>query len=362
MQRLFQLSIVLFVILAITSCSDKEEPKKAAATSVEANFRTMALQPRQISGNVQLPGVMQPFQFVQLFPRISGFVKSVYVDRGSVVKQGQVLILLEAPEIEQQVAAAKLKYTQAEAAYITSKDRYRRLLETSHTPGTVSPYDLEAAASKMQGDSATSQGEYANYKAQESMKAYLTITAPFDGVITERNVHPGALAGPSAQNAKPMLVLQQLSRLRLMVDIPEQYATQIKNGDEVHYKINAIPGEDFKGTVSRSSQSLGNTYRSETIEIDADNTGNKFKPGMYAEVVLPTSGNVNAFVVPKSAIVTTTERKYIIIVDGNSRAKWIDVSEGNQSTDSTEIFGNLHNGDAVITNANYQLKDGGEVK
>ncbi|MFI5195555.1 MAG: efflux RND transporter periplasmic adaptor subunit [Chitinophagales bacterium] len=362
MQRIFQLSIVLFVILTITSCSYKEEPKKATTTPVAANFKTMVLLPRQISGNVQLPGVMQPFQFVQLFPRISGFVKSVYVDRGSVVKQGQTLIVLEAPEIEQQVAAAKLRYTQAEATYITSKDRYRRLLETSHTPGTVSPYDLEAAASKMQGDSATSQGEYANYRAQETMKTYLTINAPFDGVITERNVHPGALAGPSAQNAKPMLVLQQLSRLRLVVDIPEQFATQIKNGDEVHYKINAIPGEDFKGTVSRSSQSLGNTYRSETIEIDAENTGNKFKPGMYAEVVLPTSGSANAYVVPKSAVVTTTERKYVITVDDNSHAKWVDISEGNQSSDSTEIFGNLHNGTVVITNASYQVKDGGAVK
>ena len=362
MQRIFQLSAFLFIIIVLISCGDNEENKKAAPPQVAAAFKTMALQQRQISGNVQLPGVMQPFQFVQLFPRISGFVKSVYVDRGSVVKQGQVLIVLEAPEIEQQVAAAKLKYTQAEAAYITSKDRYRRLLETSHTPGTVSPFDLEAAASKMQGDSATSQGEYANYKAQETMKAYLTITAPFDGVLTERNVHPGALAGPSAQNAKPMLVLQQLSLLRLVVEIPEQYATQIKNGDEVHYKINAIPGEDFKGAVSRSSQSLGNTYRSMTIEIDVENTGNKFKPGMYAEVVLPTSGSANAFVIPKSAVVITTERKYIIMVDDNNHAKWVDVSEGNQSADSTEIFGNLHNGVVVITNASYQVKDGGVVK
>jgi RND family efflux transporter MFP subunit len=362
MQRIFQVSFILFAILTITSCGEKEEKKAAPPPVATATYKTMTLQPHQISGNVQLPGVMQPFQFVQIFPRVSGFVKTVSVDRGSLVKQGQVLITLDAPETEQQVAAAKLRYSQAQANYITSKDRYRRLQETSQTPGTVSPYDLEAAASKMQGDSATGQGEYANYKAQESMKGYLTITAPFDGVITERNVHPGALAGPSAQNAKPMLVLQQLSHLRLVVDIPEQYATQVKTGDEVHYKINALPGEDFKGTVSRSSQSLGNTYRSMTIEIDADNAANKFKPGMYAEVILPTSGNANAYVVPKSAVVTTTERKYVITVDEINHAKWVDVSEGNQGGDSTEIFGNLHNGAIVVTNANYQIKDGGEVK
>ena len=234
-------------------------------------------------------------------------------------------------------------------------------METSKTPGTVSPFDLDAARSTMQGDSATAQGEYANYKAQVTMRSYLTVTAPFDGVITERNVHPGALAGPEAEHAKPMLILQQLSKLRLVVDIPEQYVTQITDGDKVHYKINALPGEDFTGTVSRSSESLSNNYRSETIEIDVLNPNNKFKPGMYAEVVLPTSGSENAFVVPKSEIVTTTERKYVIVADNNI-AKWVDISEGNQANDSTEIFGNLHNGEEVVTNAGYQVKEGMTIR
>jgi membrane fusion protein, multidrug efflux system len=162
-----QIKIICALSIVLMSCGENIEEKRTVAVVVE-NYKTMQLAQRPISGNVQLPGVMQPFQFVQLFPKINGFVRSVTVDRGSVVRQGQVLITLEAPEIEQQVAAAKLKYTQAQATYITSKDRYRRLLETSKTPGTVSPYDLEAAASKMQGDSATAQGEFANFRAQES--------------------------------------------------------------------------------------------------------------------------------------------------------------------------------------------------
>lgn len=359
MKNVFQCIAAFLFIIVIASCSNTQEVKKDEAAPPPA-YKTMALQTRQISGNVQLPGVMQPFQFVQLFPKISGFVKNVTVDRGSVVRKGQLLITLEAPEADQQVAAAKLKYTQAQAGYITSKDRYRRMLETSVTPGTIAPYDLEAALSKMQADSATAQGEYANYKAQESMKSYLTITAPFDGVVTERNVHPGALAGPGAQNAKPMLVLQQLSKLRLVVNVPEQYSAQIKNGDKVHYHINALPGQDFTGEVSRSSESLSSNYRAETMEIDVDNISNTFKPGMYAEVVLPTSGSANAFVVPKSAVVTTTERRYVIAVEKNT-AKWIDISEGNQGNDSTEIFGNLHNGDVVLVDGGYQVKEGQAV-
>ena len=355
-----QLAAILATTVIAASCGTKEE-KKPEAKATTPTYATMQLQPRRISGDVQLPGVMQPFQLVQIYPRISGFVKTVNVDRGSVVKQGQVLMTLDAPEIIQQVAAARLKYTEAEAAYITSKDRYHRLLETSRTPGTVSPFDLEAAASKMQGDSATTQGEYANYKAQMAMGAYLTITAPFDGVITERNVHPGALAGPGTQNAKPMLVLQQLSKLRLVLDIPEQYAAQVKDGDKVQYRINAMPGQHFEGTISRSSNSLNNSFRSETLEIDVQNTAGSFKPGMYAEVTLPTRGSANAYVVPKSAVVSTTERKYIIAVTNNT-AKWIDISEGNQSNDSTEIFGNLQTGDEVIVNGSYQVKEGESVR
>lgn len=352
-----KLCAILAATMIAASCGNKEEKKPEAKAPATPAYTTMSLQPRQISGNVQLPGIMQPFQLVQIYPRISGFVKSVLVDRGSVVKQGQVLMTLDAPEVIQQEAAAKLKYNEAQAAYITSKDRYHRLLETSRTPGTVSPFDLEAAASKMQGDSATTQGEYANYKAQLAMGAYLTITAPFDGVITERNVHPGALAGPGTQNAKPMLILQQLSKLRLVLDVPEQYSTQVKDGDKVQYKINALPGQTFAGIISRSSNSLNNSFRSETLEIDVQNAGDKFKPGMYAEITLPTSGSANAYVVPKSAVVSTTERKYVIAVV-NNMAKWIDVSEGNQGNDSTEVFGNLHTGNEVIVNGSYQVKDG----
>ncbi|MBS1687571.1 MAG: efflux RND transporter periplasmic adaptor subunit [Bacteroidetes bacterium] len=361
MKYISQLSIVLFSAIGFASCSSSSEKKKEAAIEKES-YQLISLQPRSIGSEVQLPGVMQSFEFVQMFPKINGFVKDVYVDRGSVVRKGQVLMKLEAPEIEEHVSAAKLKYTEAHANYVTSKDRYKRLLETSKTPGTVSAYDLEAAEAKMQGDSATAQGEYANYKAQEALYGYLTVTAPFDGVITERNVHPGALVGPGSEGNKPMLVLQQQSKLRLVVNIPEQYSAQIKDGDNVKFRVNALPGQDFSGKVSRSSGSLSNNYRAETIEVDVVNPKNIFKPGMYAEVVLPVTGNSNAFVVPRSAVVTTTERKYVVQTNDAGQAQWVDVTEGNQSNDSTEIFGDLKAGSNIVANASYQIKNGEKIK
>jgi len=359
MKHIFQIGLVIVAVTMLFSCGQSEV--KTKKTPPPQAYNTVALEPRQISSSIQLPGVMQPFQFVQIFPKVNGFVKSVSVDRGSVVRKGSLLLQLEAPEIQEHVAAAKLKYTEAYSKYMVSKDHYQRMLETSKTPGTISSYDLNAALSKMEGDSATAKGEWANYKAQQEMQNYLTVTAPFDGVITERNVHPGALVGPGSGENKAMLVLQQQNKLRLVMNVPEQYSAQINDKDEVRFKVNAIPGKDFKGKVSRSSGNLNDNFRSETMEIDISNPENVFKPGMYAEVFLKPTGNVSAYVVPRSAIVTTTEKKYVVVVD-NGIAKWIDVSEGNQTNDSTEIFGNLHTGDKIITNASYQIKQGEQIK
>ncbi len=355
MKHIVQITVIIFIIAAIQSCGDSKAEKAPTQKNKDA-YTLMMLQPHHSDGVVKLPGVLQPFEFVQIFPKVSGFIKDVYVDRGSVVKQGQILMRLEAPEIEQHVSAAKLKYSEAFALYLTSKDKYNRLLETSKTPGTVSMFDLQATRSRMQADSATAQGEYANYKAQQTMYSYLTVTAPFNGVITERNVHPGALVGPETRGNSPMLVLQQQSKLRMVINVPEEYSAQITDKSVVHFTVNALPGKQFKGTVSRTSGSLNDKFRSETIEVDIANPDNMFKPGMYAEVLLTVNGNNDAFFVPTSAVVTTTERKYVIVANGDSK-KWVDVTTGNQQNDSTEIFGDLHIADKLIVNADYQIQE-----
>jgi len=352
--------VIIFFSFTILLAACGHEESKPAATPPPV-YSVMTVSPHNLSGSVQLPGQLQPFQLVQLYAKVNGFVKNVPVDRGSMVKKGQVLIVLDAPELLQDEAAAYGRYTQAKANLLTDKDRYHRLLVTSATPGTVSAFDLQAAGSKVEADSATAAGAYAQYKAQEAMKSYLTITAPFDGVITERNVHPGALVGPGDQTAKPMLVLQQLSKLRLVAEIPEQYAGQIKDGESVSFKVNALPGQQFTAKVSRSAQSLNNNYRTEAIEMDVDNARDIFKPGMFAEVILPVSGSATAMVVPRSAIVTTTEKKYVVALQGGM-ARCIPVQQGNEAGDSVEIFSTLKPGDVVVTNADYHIKEGEQVK
>lgn len=358
MQTHSKIILALFASASLAACSNEEGKKdKHSDRAAAKQYKTMTLERKQLEKEISLPGVLQPFEFVKIFPKVNGFVKDVYVDRGSKVHKGQVLLRLEAPEVEEHLSAAKLKYSEAKSVFLASKDKYERLLQTSATPGTVSAYDLNTAKAKMMVDSATVQGEWANFKAQEDLYNYLTVTAPFDGVITERNIHPGALVGPGTQSTPlPMLVLQQQSKLRLSVSVPEEYSMQIHDGSTVHYRLNAVPGQDFTATISRRSGNLSDKFRSENIEIDVDNKSGKFISGMYAEVLLPASGTATAFVVPNTAVVTTTERKYVVSVKGD-KAKWVDITQGNQSGDSTEVFGTLDVGDKIITNATYEIKD-----
>jgi membrane fusion protein, multidrug efflux system len=305
--------------------------------------------------------VLKPFLMVDIYPKVNGFVREIPVDRGSEVRTGQLLVRLEAPEIEQQYLSAKSKYLQAYSLSLASKDDYDRLTVANKMPGTVSPHELELARAKMIADSATVQSEIANYKALEATRDYLTVTAPFNGVITVRNVHPGALVGPAQKESdKPMLVLEQHDKLRLVIDVPEVYSNQLAPGTIVSFRVSTLPGRVFRGAISRSAGSLSMKYRSEAIEVDVSNGDRLLKPGMYAEVELPVRRRTNSLIVPGSAIVTSQEKRYVIKVQAGL-AHWVDVTEGNSRNDSTEVFGDLRWHDRIVVNANDGIKDGAKL-
>jgi RND family efflux transporter MFP subunit len=315
----------------------------------------------QLGASVNLPAVLRPFEMVDIYPRVNGFVKEVPVDRGSQVRKGQVLIVLEAPEMEQQYLAARAKYLQVYSLSLASRDNYERLVQANRMPGTVSAHDLELARARMIADSATAQGEMANYKALEVTKNYLTVTAPFEGVITERNVHPGALVGPNLKtDDRPMLVLQQESKLRLSIDVPELYSNQLTGHTLVGFRVSTLPGKVFQGVISRSAGALNMKYRSEAVEVDVNNTQGLLKPGMYAEVMLPVKRGTSSFIVPASAIVTSQEKKYVVAV-AQGKAHWVDIVTGNSRNDSTEVFGNIQLHEKIVVNANDEIRDGGSL-
>ena len=192
---------------------------------------------------------------------------------------------------------------------------------------------------------------------QETMQGYLKVQAPFDGMITERNVHPGALVSAEAKDGKPMLELKQISHLRLEVDVPESIAGSLRDKDTVSFYTSAFPGKKMTGFISRKSMNVEPQFRSERMEIDVFNKDAVLTPGMYADVVLYNKGNANALTAPTSAVVTSTERKYILLVKNGMIVK-ADVTTGNESGNKIEVYGNFQAGDTVVTHATEDIKEG----
>jgi membrane fusion protein (multidrug efflux system) len=355
-----QYKCLLYLAISILAVACRQAPAKqkenAGGNAKEYTFSEVMQRP--LASSIQLPAVLEPFEKVSIYPRVNGFVKRILVDRGTVVRKGQLLLELEAPEIDQQYYAAQSKYLQASALYAASKDNYERTLAVSATPGTISAHDLELARARMMADSALMNSEHATFRALEATKGYLNVKAPFDGVITERNIHPGALVGPNANNieAKPMLMLEEEDRLRLVLQVPEMYSAQLSPRRQVSFQVNAMPGKTFTGIISRQAGTLSNRFRSEAVEIDVPNGDHMLKPGMYAEAILPVDGAAQALVVPSSAVVTSTEKRYVITVR-DKRTKWVAVQEGNRHNDSTEVFGSLHPHDRVILNATDEIRE-----
>ncbi|HVV55947.1 MAG TPA: efflux RND transporter periplasmic adaptor subunit, partial [Mucilaginibacter sp.] len=170
------------------------------------------------------------------------------------------------------------------------------------------------------------------------------------------NISPGTLVSPGRTSDLPMLVLQDVNKMRLVVDIPEDYVDKVDLKKPVTFTFNALPGQKLSAKISRSADALG-SLRQEAIEIDVYNKSNMLKPGMYAEVKIPMLSGAKSLLVPNSAIVRSTEREYVVRVRGG-KADLVDIKEGLANTNSTEVFGDLRAGDKIVTNANDEIKQG----
>ncbi len=347
---------ILFIVF-FASCSTEE--KKPEPPKAVVKYDLVTVEKGGVASTIKLPAQLAAYQEVSIFPKVNGYVKNVLVDIGSKVSKGSLLMTLEAPEMNQAVLQAKEKFAKANADFSIDKERYERLLQASQTAGAISPLDLSSVKAKMEADQAVSNAEKANWQMQQTMMGYLQVTAPFSGVITARNVHPGALVS-AADKSTPMLELKEIDHLRLQVDIPDQISASLKDKDSVSFYINAFPGKKMQGIINRKSDNVSSQYRSERIEIDVPNKDGALSAGMFANVVLSSTGDPNAFIVPKTAVVTSTERKYVLVARDGKATK-IDVRTASESADKIEVYGNLQQGDKVVAKANDEIKEGTDL-
>src|ERR1700722_15020021 len=191
--RVLTIAVAMLLIAATGCSSGKGAPAETPATAASPSpaVETVTLQKGALPQQVKLPAQLAAFEEVSIFPKVNGYVRDVFVDVGSAVRKGQLLMTLEAPELQQATTQARERYARAKLDATISLQNYRRMLQASQTPGAVSPMNLESLKAKADADSALCNAELANWQMQETMQGYLKVTAPFDGVIAERNVHPG---------------------------------------------------------------------------------------------------------------------------------------------------------------------------
>ena len=352
---------LILICLFFAACSSNQKPVDLTTQTKQANkYQYGNVSEKVLSSSAQLPGQLIPFNEVNLFPKVNGFVKQILVDRGSIVKKGQLLVVLEAPEMESQLAAANSQYDQAKENAEASKEKYERLKEAAQEPGSVSPLDLDNAQAKMKADQAMVSAQMSNVQSVQTMNSYLRISAPFDGMIIQRNVSPGALVAPGKTGDQPVLVLQDIHKMRLKVSIPEDDVDKVDLSKPVSFVFNAMPGQTQTAKISRSANSLG-SLQQEAIEIDVENKDGQLKPGMYAEVNIPLLSGAKSLLVPNTAIIRSTEHEYII-KDDEGKANLINIKEGLASSDSTEVFGDLKPNDKILIHASDEIKQGDPVQ
>jgi len=347
-----------------------------AQSTPTATVEVVKVASRKLAIVVRLPGELQAYEVVAVYPKVPAFVDSIIVDRGSIVKAGQLMARLVAPELAAQSAEAQSKLQAAEAQRVEAEAKlasddgtYERLKAASATPGVVAGNDLEIAQKSVEGDRArleavrkSAQAAEASLKSITEIESYLQIRAPFDGVVTERNVHPGALVGPSggAGGQMPLVRVEQTGRLRLVVPVPEKYAADIVNGANVEFTVPAFPNQTFRGTVARVARSVDVKTRTMPVELDVRNADGRLASGMFPEVLWPVHRSAPTLFVPTSAVARTTEATFVVRIQ-NGNAEWVNVRTGEVDGKLVEVFGDLQEGNEVAVRGTDELRPGTRV-
>ncbi len=343
-----------------------------------------------IATSLSIAGQFMPYQNVELHAKVAGYIRHIYVDIGDRVRQGQVLAVLEIPELiaqvneaeaavhhaEEEILRAKSDVSRAEAGHVALHANSLRLADTDKArPGLIAQQELDDAtakdraseaqvsASKSALAAANQQLEVARANKQHftALSDYATITAPYDGVVTWRYADTGALvqAGTSNTSGLPVVTLAQVNILRLRVPVPESAAAKVRVGQTADVKVQAT-GEDFTGKVTRFTDALDPSTRTMQVEIDVPNDKYKLQPGMYASVMLEVQSHADALTVPVQAVQHHNGKASVLVVDAQNRVQSREIQTGLEDPDRVEVLAGLSSGERVIV-GNFGSFQAGQV-
>ena len=310
---------------------------------------------------IVLPGNMQAFTDSPIYARTNGYLKAWYHDIGSRVKKGDLLAVIESPEVDQQLDQARADLNTSKANYalaqITS-ERYQNLLKS----GSVAKQDVDNAVGDFHAKSAAVASAQANVKRLEELQSFEKVYAPFDGVITARNTDVGHLINSGAGSpATELFHMSAIGKLRVYVDVPQQYSASARPGLPATVTLPEFPGRKFKGTLVRTSSSIDLASRTLLVEVDVDNPTRELLPGAYAEVHFQFPNITRTLILPVSSLIFRSQGLQVGTVE-NGRAALKNITLGRDFGNEVEVIAGLDPADKVIVNPPDSLVSGELVR
>ncbi len=381
--------VLACVLIAAIAFSMRGGHVQTAAASTPASASVAIAKRQPISNQLSIAGEFLPYQDAPIHAKVAGYIKKINVDIGDRVHTGEVLAVLEIPELvaqvdeanaavhhaEEEIQRAHSEVSRAEADSVALHANAERLVNTDKVrPGLIAQQELDDATAKdraaqAQVDAAKSalaaarqelEVAKANYQHFAALGNYSQITAPYDGVVTARFADTGSLvqAGTSS-GGMPVVTVAEIKVLRLRVPVAESLAATIRNGDSADVTVQAT-GEHFTGKVTRYTNSLDPSTRTEQVEIDVPNRDYHLQPGMYADVRLSANTRPDALTVPIEAIQRGESKNSVLRVDKDNKVELREVKLGIEGPNNVEIVSGLNPGDRVIV-GNLNAYQPGEV-
>lgn len=389
------LSVVTFLLMRRTlrapvEANVRDQP---IADSVATPAAVAKVERGRIGDTLMIAGAFKAFQDVDVHAKVAGYIKTIYVDVGDHVKEGQILAVLEVPELQAELAGANAAVRRAkeeirraqgdveraQSTHVAAHAMYKRLSQAAEQKeGLVAQQEVDDTQAKDLGSEAQLSSAQAalsaaqqalevaeaSQKQYEALANYTRIVAPYAGVVTLRYADTGALiaAGTSSSTqSMPVVRLAQVSKLRLVLPIPESMAAQIHLGDPVKVRVKAL-NKDFTGKVSRFADSLDMQTRTMETEIDFDNRSGQLIPGMFTETALNVTGQQNALLVPLEAVTQGKNDATVLTLSSKNAVEERHVTLGMQGKESFEVIAGLKEGDRVIIGNRSQFHVGQQVQ
>jgi RND family efflux transporter MFP subunit len=357
--------LVALVIAAQGIWSRHQAHAALEATAEHASVMSVEVVHPQKSAaglDLVLPGNVQAYLDTPIYARTNGYLKKWYADIGAHVKAGELLAEIETPELDEQLRAARADFDNAQANYAlaeTTAQRWALMLKNK----SVAQQDADEKTADMLAKKATLDAARFNVARLEQQQSFEKVYAPFDGIVTARNVDVGALidAGSAGGPSRELFHLADAKRLRVYVNVPQAYAQQMTDDAQAYLSLDEAPSVRYPGTIARTSGAVDPTQRTMLVEVDVDNSKGALLPGDYAQVHFSLSPHGAPLTVPDNTLLFRPDGAKVVVV-ANGRAKLVPVTLGIDFGTRIAILSGLHGDEAVIVNPQDSIVDGAPVR